>query len=111
MEREEFETVVRDSLKTLPKFIRDKLKNIDIVIEDQPIMHRSLLGLYQGVPLKKRGFWYGNVMPDRIILFKNNIERISRNEAEMVELIHKVVIHEIGHYFGFDEEDLRKNGY
>lgn len=111
MDREGFETVVRDSLKTLPAFIRDKLKNIDIVIEDQPIVHKSLLGLYQGIPLKKRGFWYGNVMPDRIVLFKNNIERISRNQEEMVELIHRVVIHEIGHYFGFDEEGLRKSGY
>jgi len=111
MDREEFETVVRNSLKTLPGFIRDKLKNIDVIIEDQPIVHKSLLGLYQGIPLKKRGFWYGNVMPDRIILFKKNIERISRSEEEMVDLIHRVVIHEIGHYFGFDEEALRKKGY
>ncbi len=111
MDREEFETIVRDSLQTLPAFIRDKLKNIAVVIEDQPIIHKSLLGLYQGIPLKKRGSWYGNVMPDRIILFKNNIERISRSQEEMADLIQRVVIHEIGHYFGFGEEDLRKSGY
>lgn len=111
MEKERFETIVRDSLRTLPKVVREKLENIDIIIEDEPIVRKSLLGLYQGVPLKKRGFWYGNVMPDRIILFKNNIERMSRSEEEMVELIHRVVIHEIGHYFGFDEDELRRSGY
>ncbi len=111
MEKERFETIVRDALRTLPKVVREKLENIDIIIEDEPIARKSLLGLYQGVPLKKRGFWYGNVMPDRIILFKNNIERMSRSEEEMVELINRVVIHEIGHYFGFDEDELRRSGY
>lgn len=111
MEKERFELIVRDALRTLPKVVREKLENIDIIIEDEPIVRKSLLGLYQGVPLKKRGFWYGNVMPDRIILFKNNIERMSRNEEEMVELIHRVVIHEIGHYFGFDEDELRRSGF
>ncbi len=111
MEREKFKKVVRDALKTLPKIFRDKLKNIDIVIEDEPVTQQSLLGLYQGVPLKKRGFWYGNVMPDKIILFKNNIERISHSEEEIEEWVHKVLVHEIGHYFGFNEDDLRKSGY
>jgi predicted Zn-dependent protease with MMP-like domain len=80
MELEEFEKVVEHAIATLPDFIRSKLQNIDIVIEEQPIVHKSLLGLYQGVPLKKRGVWYGNVMPDKITLFKKNIERISSNE-------------------------------
>jgi predicted Zn-dependent protease with MMP-like domain len=111
MEQDEFEKILRDAIKTLPKFIRDKMENIDIIIEDKPIVHKSLLGLYQGIPLKKRGFWYGNVMPDKIILFKKNIESISRNEEEMIGWIHKVIIHEIGHYFGFNEEELRKSGY
>ena len=111
MQREKFEKIVKEALKTLPRFIRDKLKNIDIVVEDEPITRKSLLGLYQGIPLKKRGFWYGNILPDKITLFKKNIERISRNEDEMIEWIHKVVIHEIGHYFGFGEEDLRSSGY
>jgi len=111
MQRDEFEKLVKDTLKSLPKIFRDKLKNIDVVIEDEPIVHKSLLGLYQGVPLKRRGLWYGNVMPDKITLFKNNIERISRNDEEIKKWVHKVVIHEIGHYFGFDEDKLRKSGY
>ncbi len=111
MEREKFEEIVKEALKTIPDVLREKLKNIDIVIEDEPVARKSLLGLYQGVPLRKRGFWYGNVLPDRITLFKNNIERISRSEEEMKVWIQKVLVHEIGHYFGFGEEELRKTGY
>jgi len=111
MEREEFEKVVEHAIATLPDFIRTKLQNIDIVIEQKPIVHKSLLGLYQGVPLKKRGVWYGNVMPDKITLFKKNIERISSSEEELRHWIHRVIIHEIGHYFGFDEKGLQQSGY
>jgi predicted Zn-dependent protease with MMP-like domain len=103
----EFEHTVREALKGLPKFLRDKMENIDIVIEDEPILQKSLLGLYQGVPLKRRGPWYGNVLPDKITLFKDNIERVSRGEEHMKEWIRKVVVHEIGHHFGFGEEELR----
>lgn len=111
MEREKFEKLVHEALKSLPKLFRDKLGNIDIVIEDEPVVHKSLLGLYQGVPLKRRGFWYGNVMPDKITLFQKNIERLSHNEEEIKEWVNRVLIHEIGHYFGFSEEKLRENGY
>ncbi|HEC78053.1 MAG TPA: metallopeptidase family protein [candidate division WOR-3 bacterium] len=111
MNREIFEKVVIDVIDSLPRFLREKLENLEIVIEDEYIEKKSLLGLYQGVPLKKRGAWYGNVLPDKIILFKNNIERLSRNEDELKEWIRRVVIHEIGHYFGFGEEELRKAGY
>jgi len=110
MQREEFETLVKQALKDLPKIFRDKLENVEIVIEDEPIAQKSLLGLYQGVPLKKRGVWYGNVMPDKITLFQKNIERISRSEEEIGEWINKVLIHEIGHYFGFGEEELKNIG-
>ena len=111
MDREEFEKIVREEIKTLPKIFQERLINIDIIIEDEPINQRSLLGLYQGVPFRYRSVWYGNVMPDRIILFKNNIEALSHNEEELKEWIRRVLIHEIGHYFGFKEEDLRRAGY
>lgn len=107
MTHDKFEQTVRDAIKEFPKLLRDKLENIDVVIEDMPIMHKSLLGLYQGVPLKKRSHWYGSVMPDKITLFKDNIERVSAGTEDMKKWIRKVVIHEIGHYFGFGEEDLR----
>ncbi len=107
MSNEEFEKIVKESLKQLPQILRQKLINVEIVIEDEPILQKSLLGLYQGVPLKKRGFWYGNVLPDKITIFKNNIERLTRDDDEIKRLVYEVLLHEIGHYFGFDEEDLR----
>ncbi len=107
MTRDEFEVIVRESLKKLPKILREKLINVEIVIEDETIPQKNLLGLYQGVPLKKRGFWYGNVLPDKITIFKKNIELIAKNDEEIKNLIYEVLIHEIGHYFGFEEEDLK----
>jgi predicted Zn-dependent protease with MMP-like domain len=68
----------------------------------------GLLGLYRGVPYTRRGIWYRNVMPDKIIIFKKPIEVRCRNKEEIKESVRKVVIHEIGHYFGLGEADLRK---
>ena len=102
----EFEVTVQEAIKALPKLLRSKLNNIDIVIEDAPIAQKSLLGFYQGVPLRNRGVWYGNVLPDRIVLFKDNIERISRDHEDLRDRIRMVVMHEIGHYFGFSDAEL-----
>ncbi|MEO0128825.1 MAG: metallopeptidase family protein [candidate division WOR-3 bacterium] len=107
MTREDFEEAIKESLKKLPKILRDKLVNVEFVIEDKPIPQKNLLGLYQGVPLKKRGFWYGNVLPDKITLFKYNIENFTKNDDEAKRLIYEVLLHEIGHYFGFDETELQ----
>lgn len=121
MEREKFERLVREALDTLPRFFKDRLENIDIVVEDYPdadiradmgLRSRlEILGLYQGVPLKRRGPYYGNVMPDRIIIYQKPIERLCRNDEEVAESIRRVVLHEIGHYFGLDDERLRKLRY
>ncbi len=108
MNRERFAELVREALDGLPTIFRKKIRNIQVVVEDEPTEQNGLLGLYQGVPFKHRGIWYGNVLPDRITLFKRNIERISRTDEEIKEWIHEVLIHEIGHYFGFSEADLRR---
>jgi len=115
--RKEFEEIVVSSLKRLPKFFREKMKNVDVVIENQAskdllsdIELRSpfeLLGLYQGIPLDRRGFYYGNVLPDKITLFQTPIESMCRTKEEIEEKVKEVVIHEVGHYFGLDEERLR----
>jgi len=107
MDKEEFRRLVLKSIKQMPKIFRQKMENIEIVIEDEPIPQKSLLGLYQGVPLRHRGSWYGNVLPDKITIFQLNIERQCRNDEELETLVNDVLIHEIGHYFGFDEEGLR----
>jgi predicted Zn-dependent protease with MMP-like domain len=120
LSQEEFEDAVLSALKKLPKVLKNKMENIDVVIEEQASLHileemglrspRHLLGLYQGIPLDRRGFYYGNVLPDKITLFKNPIESICRNKEEVEKKVREVVIHEVGHYFGLDDERLEELG-
>jgi predicted Zn-dependent protease with MMP-like domain len=116
--REEFEEAVVAALKRLPRFIKEKMENVDVVVEQQAsrdllneLNLRSpsqLLGLYQGVPYDRRGFYYGNVLPDKITLFQIPIESICQTKEEVNEKVREVIIHEVGHYFGLDEEKLRE---
>jgi len=116
--REEFEEAVVAALKRLPKFIKEKMENVDVVVEDRATqdlitetgLHSpsELLGLYQGVPLDRRGFYYGNVLPDKITLFQVPIESICKTKDEIKDKVREVVIHEVGHYFGLDDERLRE---
>lgn len=117
MEKEKFEELVANALKAIPKFFRKKMENVEIVIEDYapPYVQQrlkihpyALFGLYQGIPLRKRGSWYGNVLPDKITIFKRPIEQYCKSEDEIKELVKKVVMHEIGHYFGLSEAELRR---
>ena len=114
----EFEEAVVSALKRLPKFFKNKMKNVDIVVEDQASLGllsemrlRSpleLLGLYQGIPLDRRGFYYGNALPDKITLFQIPIESCCKTKEEIEEKVREVVIHEVGHYFGLDDKRLRE---
>jgi predicted Zn-dependent protease with MMP-like domain len=116
--RKEFEEVVVLALKGLPKFFKKKMKNVDVVVEDRASRElllemglRSpfeLLGLYQGVPIDRRGFYYGNVLPDKITLFQVPIESMCQTKEEVKEKVKEVVIHEVGHYFGLDDDRLRE---
>jgi predicted Zn-dependent protease with MMP-like domain len=118
MQRTDFEKLVVDALDDLPDEFQRKLENIDVVVEDEPsedtlkrmniIPPRILLGLYQGVPLSRRGRGYANVMPDKISIYQTPIESICRTEEELKERVREVVMHEIGHYFGLSEEQIRK---
>jgi len=110
-----FETMVKEALETIPRELRDQLENVAFMVEDEPSdlpeeweeEDQDLLGLYHGISRKDRGFWYGNALPDRILIYRKPLERISRNLQELRENIRQTVIHEVGHYFGFDEEELR----
>jgi predicted Zn-dependent protease with MMP-like domain len=116
--RDEFEKAVVSALKRLPKFFKKKMENVDVVVENAAFPEllaemglRSpfeLLGLYQGIPLGRRGFYYGNVLPDKITLFQIPIESMCRTRQEIEEKVREVVIHEVGHYFGLDDERLRE---
>ena len=118
LSRKEFEGLVVLVLKRLPKFFKKKMKNVDVVVEDrasQDLLSEmglqspfELLGLYQGVPLDRRGFYYGNVLPDKITLFQLPIESLCKTNEEIEEKVREVVIHEVGHYFGLDDQRLRE---
>jgi predicted Zn-dependent protease with MMP-like domain len=115
---EEFEGLVAEAINSLPEKFKEKMENIAIAIENLPSQELliemkikspyGLLGLYRGVPYPRRGIWYRNVLPDKIIIFKKPIEVRCRNREDIKESVRRVVIHEIGHYFGLNEADLRK---
>ena len=123
MLREDFERIVERAFDRLPNKFRDAVENVGIVVEDLPSddvvrkmklrSPRFLLGLYQGVPLNQRGSWYGMtaVIPDKISLYQKNIEEVCRNDEETEQKIVEVLIHELGHYFGMDEKEIRDAGY
>ena len=115
MEVERFSELVDEAIASIPEDFRSKLDNITIIVE--PLASTSLardmghnpwglLGVYQGVPYKQRGPWYGNVLPDRILIFQKPIERQCRTKAEVRRLVRQVVIHEVGHYFGLSDDAL-----
>ncbi|MEW6408641.1 MAG: metallopeptidase family protein [Nitrospirota bacterium] len=117
--REHFERLVEKALKTLPEEYRRFFANITIIIEDYPGSEDAkrlnskkelLLGLFSGVPYPKKGGFFDipYPLPDKIILFQKNIENICSTEKELIEQIQKTLIHEVGHYFGLSERDLRK---
>jgi predicted Zn-dependent protease with MMP-like domain len=120
MDREVFEEIAERAFQALPTKFRDSIENVEIVVEDEPSSNpqltrygvsgnEMLLGLYHGVPLTKRGTWYGMTptLPDRITLFKKNIEAVCRTEEQVEAKIYEVLFHEIGHYFGMNEQEIR----
>ena len=123
MTREEFESVVEKTFEMLPEPFAGALDNVAIVVEQYPDEEtvrkmklrskHNLLGLYQGVPLTARGTWYGMTpsSPDKISLYQENIEGVCRSDEEVRRKIYEVLIHEIGHYFGMNEEQIRSAGY
>ena len=120
MDKERFEWLVARSVQALPKEFVIRLENITVVVEDQPtprqlvearVKHgQTLSGLYEGVPLTKRGAHYGLVVPDKITIFRGPIESAYRDDAEITAEIQRVVQHEIAHHFGIGDARLRQLG-
>jgi predicted Zn-dependent protease with MMP-like domain len=110
-----FAAFVKEAVDSLPEEIKNELENVAVLIEDEPPEDweeemgegGDLLGLYQGVSKKDRGFWYGNVLPDTIVIYQRPLERMSASREELRENVRQTVVHEVGHYFGLDEEQLR----
>lgn len=118
MERSKFEKLVEEALSEIHKEFKKYLKNITVIVEDHPplevynrlgINRRGLLlGLYHGVPLKHRGPYYGNIPPDVISIYQKPIERICATDQEIKRKVREVVRHEIGHYFGKSDKELKE---
>ncbi len=113
MENNEFESIVLEVIESLPKNFSTKLENIGLVIDESDIVPggKLTLGLYQGVPATRRSFRARRAMPDKITLYKKAIEKVSRTDEDLRRNIRRVILHEIGHYFGLDEQKLRDLGY
>ena len=115
MEREEIIGIVREIIDQLPDHIRENIKNLEFIIEDRPnpeikrqFHGAMILGLYQGIPLPKRGPGYTFVLPDRISLFYENLKKVVQNDGDWPRVLQDVILHEIGHYYGFNEMEIRK---
>ncbi len=113
--RARFEELVFDTaeavLAKLPPDLRAEAASVILDIADEPPEGEDLLGLYEGVPLVERGPDDVRLEPDRITLFCAPLAAVADNEAELRREIHITLVHELGHFFGFDEEELRERGW
>lgn len=113
-----FEELVADALDSLPDEFARRMENVEVVVEDEPpaeMLARlprgtTLLGLYHGIPLTKRG-QYGNVLPDKISIYRGPITRLARTPEAITRQVRKTVIHEIAHHFGISDERLHELGW
>jgi predicted Zn-dependent protease with MMP-like domain len=100
---------IQAALDSLPEDLRSQMSNVELVVEDEPPAGRPLLGLYQGIPLTRRGsnFSYSGVLPDKITIYRGPLERLYGHDPELFEQqVRRVVLHEVAHHFGISDERL-----
>jgi predicted Zn-dependent protease with MMP-like domain len=117
MSRRQFEATVRAAMRAIPRGFRERMSNVEIVVEDRPskdllaeIGHEPgdvLFGLYQGTPLTERSWTHGNTLPDRIVLYRESLQEACADEDELFDEVCLTLIHEAGHYFGLSEEQIQ----
>ena len=120
MDINEFESVIEETLDNLPSELHGRAKNIAIEIDETEILfsektgknfpRAKILGLYHGVPLTMRSSGQP-ILPDKITIYKKAMESVSKNDTDLKDTIKRVVLHEIGHYFGLNHAKLKKLGY
>ena len=103
----EFDRIVEDALLLIPPRFRRRMRNVAIVVETEP-PRPGLLGLYQGRPLATRSVFESFSMPDRITIYQGPHERLARTRAHLEEMVYETVWHEIAHYFGMNEGEVRR---
>jgi len=116
--REQFTALVEEALQEIPRRFRDAMKNVAVVVEEEPPDHildemeigpdDTLFGLYQGTPLPERSWGHGNNLPDRISIYQFPIEDACEDDEEIRDCVAETVIHEFGHYFGMSEEQIEE---
>ncbi len=116
-----FADLIDQAIQSLPDQFRERMENVSVHVE--PLADRrtcremdlsspyDLFGLYRGVPLTERSVEAPYAWPDRIVIYQKPIERTCDSAEEAVEQIRRTVLHEIGHFFGLDEDDLEELGY
>lgn len=115
---EEFERLVARAVDDVPEEFAGRIANVEFSIEDfagpedhartRTPSNATLLGVYRGVPLTKRGAGYNMALPDRIVIFRGSLMRLARDEGDLYERVRHVVRHEIAHYFGISDDRLRE---
>jgi predicted Zn-dependent protease with MMP-like domain len=107
----DFDQEVADAVASLPRDLRDDISNVAIVVEEEPPPGQPLLGLYQGIPLTRRGTGYSGVLPDKITIYRGPLERLYGADPESLRRqIRHVVLHEVAHHFGISDERLQEMG-
>ena len=123
MKREHFVRLVEEVLDSLPMEFRERIHNLAVIVEDRPKMRKKarglggkigphkprslLMGVFQGVPATQKSVFDLSIGPNRIVLYQKNIEAVCRNDAEIRHEVRQTVLHELGHYFGMDESQLK----
>lgn len=103
----DFQWLIEDTLDSLPPELRDRISNVEILVEEEPPPGQPLLGLYQGVPLTRRGSNYSGALPDKITIYRGPLERLYGRDPELLSRqIRHVVLHEVAHHFGISDERL-----
>ena len=123
---DEFEGAIADALDMIPDEFTEDFENLVIMAQDEPDEEQleyegegietedgTLLGLYEGISLLERADGYGmpGDLPDRITIFKKGHEALGDTREEVLEEVKRTVIHEVGHYFGMDEDEIDEMGY
>jgi predicted Zn-dependent protease with MMP-like domain len=117
MSRSDFEAATGEALDRMPERFAELMENVVVQVEEEPDRetmldleldphHDTLFGLYTGVPLDERGGWYGNVLPDVILLFRRPLLQACRTRRELVRQIQLTLLHEIGHHFGLSDDEM-----
>lgn len=113
-----FDELVAEAMRHIPRRFREAMSNVAVVVEDRPAPEilaelditppDTLYGLYQGTPLTEREWGHGNVLPDRITIYRDPIVADTIDESEIVRAVGETIIHEFGHYFGLSEDEIEE---